>query len=189
MTQATLLPPALPPTNVNLSIFLQPNSAWVAIHFRYVDSHMYIVHEGFVHKYKFHWKWCSPKLTACSLQWPENFIVMVMQQGPSTNEIFFHLPKQTVTGMEKEWTLEKLKLRQKYQVSIKLEKNTSSSISEIADVCKWWFSFLIEHFLIKKSPSDLFLLMWTGNGLNSKLHLYFCESAVHGTALAKCLLC
>ena len=34
ITQETLLPPPLPPTNVNLSVSLQPNSAWITIYFQ-----------------------------------------------------------------------------------------------------------------------------------------------------------
>ena len=73
--------------------------------------------------------------TSCSLQWPVNFIVIVMQQGQNTDAIFGSA-KQTVMGMENEYTLEELDLRQKYQVSIKLWKSISSSIAEIADFCK-----------------------------------------------------
>ena len=73
--------------------------------------------------------------TNCSLQWPENFMVMVMQHGPNTDK-FFESAEQTVHGMVNEYTTEKLDLRQKYQVSIKLEKSFSSSIAEIANFCK-----------------------------------------------------
>ena len=73
--------------------------------------------------------------TSCSLQWPEKYTVIVMQQETNINKTL-QSAEQTVMGMENKYTLEKLDLRQKYQVSIILDKNISSSVAEIANFCK-----------------------------------------------------
>ena len=73
--------------------------------------------------------------TNCSLQWPEKYIVTVMPQATNISKTI-QSAEQTVTGMENEYTLENLDLRQKYQVSIKLGKSISLSIAEIANFCK-----------------------------------------------------
>ena len=73
--------------------------------------------------------------TNCSLQGPDDFIVMVMQDEFNT-DLIFESAEQAVTGLANEYTLENLDLRQKYQVSIKLRKSISSIIAEIANFCK-----------------------------------------------------
>ena len=73
--------------------------------------------------------------TTCGLQRPEKFIVTVTPKGITTDESF-HLAQQTVMGMWNEYTLEELDLGQKYQVSIILGGNVSSSVPTIANFCK-----------------------------------------------------
>ena len=58
-----------------------------------------------------------------------------MQQGTNTNESL-QSAEQTVVGTMNNYTLEELKLRKKYQVSIKLERTWSSSAPELANFCK-----------------------------------------------------
>ena len=102
--------------------------------------------------------------TSCSLQWPESYTITVTQPGTNISNSF-QLAEQAVMGKKNEYTLEKLDFRQKYQVSIKLEKSSSWSIAEIANFCKW-------HKVI--SPLSLSTVsVWilgAGNGLNSKLY-------------------
>ena len=99
--------------------------------FRYVDSHVLLcMMDSCILTSSM-----QAQRTNCSLQWPEKFIVMVMQQGQNMEQ-FFESVEQTVMGMENEYTLEKLDLKQKYQVSIKLRKNISMSIAEIANFCE-----------------------------------------------------
>ena len=74
-------------------------------------------------------------ITSCSLQWPESYTVTAIQQGSNANETF-QSAEQAVMGMENECTLEKLDLRQRYQVSIKLQNYFSSSVFEITNICK-----------------------------------------------------
>ena len=99
--------------------------------------------------------------TNCSLQWPENFIVMVIQQRPNTDAIF-ESAKQTVTGMKNEYTVENLDLRQKYHVSIKLGKSISSSIAEIANFCKFYFPLSMSTSSLKEFSSVVFILYVCG---------------------------
>ena len=77
----------------------------------------------------------QPQHTNCSLQWPEKYTVTAMQQGTYTNKTF-QSAEQTVVGMENEYRMENLDLRQKYQMSIKWGRNITNSIAEIANFCK-----------------------------------------------------
>ena len=73
--------------------------------------------------------------TSCSLQWPEKYIVIAMQQGTNRSTTI-QSAEQTVMGMENDHTLENLDLRRKYQMSVKLENHFSSSISQGINICK-----------------------------------------------------
>ena len=73
--------------------------------------------------------------TGCSLQWPEKYTLAVKKQGTNPTETIQSV-EQTVMGMENEYALENLDFRQKYQVSIKLGKSSSSSIPVIANICE-----------------------------------------------------
>ena len=75
-------------------------------------------------------------LTNCHLQWPEKFMVTLMQDGLNEKSLFQSTEQAVQEGMNTYLLEKELELRKRYQVLMKMENNYSISISENINICK-----------------------------------------------------